>query len=171
VGDRKVRPSLEFTGREAGLIGSKDILALSTVSQHGWPHCVPVSYVYRDDKFYVPASSKSRKVRNLLQNRRATILIDDVETESGVMMECNPKILTGVKAKKFRDYMRRVKGWQNDKTTVVIVLKPIRKQAGSSKTGRSDLSDECERKQELRRGDTGLRSRNSRDTLWFRVHC
>ena len=118
---------MEFTGREAGLIGSKDILALSTVSQHGWPHSVPVSYVYLDDKFYVPASSRSKKVRNLRQNCRATFFVDDVETESGVMMECDPKILTGAKAKKFRDYMKKVKGWQNDETTVVIALTPMRK--------------------------------------------
>ena len=122
-----MRPSLEFTGREAGLICSKDILALSTVSQRGWPHCVPVSYVYLDGKFYVPASSKSKKIRNLRQNHRATVLVDDDETESGVMMECESKILTGVKAKKFRDYMRRVKGWQNDETTVIIVLTPMKK--------------------------------------------
>jgi hypothetical protein len=43
------------------------------------------------------------------------------------MMECEPKILIGAKAKKFRDYMRRVKGWQNDATTVIIVLTPLRK--------------------------------------------
>jgi len=118
---------LEFTGREAGLICSKDILALSTVSQRGWPHCVPVSYVYLDGKFYVPASSKSKKIQNLRQNHRATVLVDDDETESGVMMECESKILTGVKAKKFRDYMRKVKGWQNDETTVIIVLTPMKK--------------------------------------------
>ena len=118
---------MEFTGREAGLICSKDILALSTVSQRGWPHCVPVSYVYLDGKFYVPASSKSKKIQNLRQNHRATVLVDDDETESGVMMECESKILTGVKAKKFRDYMRKVKGWQNDETTVIIVLTPMKK--------------------------------------------
>ena len=122
-------PSLEFNGREAGLTGSKDILPLSTFSQHGWPHCVPVSYVYLDDNFYVPASSKSEKIRNLRQNARATILIDDAETESGVMLECESKILTGAKAKKFRDYMKKAKGWQSDETTVVIALTPMRKES------------------------------------------
>ena len=122
-----MRSPLDLTKREASLIGSKDILALSTVSQHGWPHCVPVSYVHLDGKFYAPASSKSKKIRNLRQNHRATILVDDAETESGVMMECEPKILIGAKATKFRDYMRRVKGWRNDATTVIIVLTPLRK--------------------------------------------
>ncbi len=118
---------MEFTGKEANLIKSNDLFMLSTVSQNGWPHCVPVSYVYLDGKFYAPASSKSKKIRNLRQDHRATILVDDDETESGVMMECEPKILTGAKAKKFRDYMRRVKGWRNDETTVIIVLTPMRK--------------------------------------------
>ena len=44
-----------------------------------------------------------------------------------MVMECEPKILSGAKAKKFRDYMRRVKGWQNDETIVIIVLTPLRK--------------------------------------------
>ncbi len=118
---------MEFKRRESILIGSKDILALSTVSPQGWPHCVPVSYVYLNGKFYVPASPKSKKIRNLRHHHRATILIDDAETESGVMIECEPKILTGARAKKFRDYMRRVKRWQNDETTAIIVLTPKRK--------------------------------------------
>ncbi len=122
-----MRLLLDLTKREANLIISKDILALSTVSQRGWPHCVPVSYVFLDGNFYIPASSRSKKIRNLRQNHLATIMVDDAETESGVMIECEPKILVGAKAKKFRDYMRRVKGWQNDETTVIVVLTPKRK--------------------------------------------
>jgi general stress protein 26 len=119
--------SMEFTRKEVDLIKSNDLLTLATVSQNGWPHSIPVGYIHLEGKFYVPASSKSKKVRNLKQNHRATILVDDDETESGVMMECEPKIFSGAKAKKFRDYMRRVKGWQNDETTVIIVLTPLRK--------------------------------------------
>ncbi len=118
---------MEFTRKENNLIISKDITTLSTTSKNGWPHSVPVSYVYLDGKFYIPASSKSKKIRNLKQNQRATILVDNDETESVVMMGCKPKILTGAKAKKLRDYMRRVKGWQNDETTVIIVLTPMTK--------------------------------------------
>ncbi len=118
---------MEFTKKEAALIESNDLLTLSSVSQNRWPHSVPVSYVYLDGKFYVPANPRSKKIRNLRQNQRTTILVDDDETESGVMIECLPKILTGAIAEKFRDYMRRVKGWQSDETTVIIVLTPLRK--------------------------------------------
>ena len=118
---------MEFTKKEANLIASKDLLVLSTVSRNGWPHCVPVSYVYLNAKFYVPASRKSKKIRNLMQNQIATILVDDDESESGVMMESEAKILTGTKGQEFGDYMRGSKGWQIDKTTVIIVLRPLRK--------------------------------------------
>ena len=118
---------MQFTRKEADLIELNDLLSLPTVSQNGRPHCVPVSYVYLYRKFYVPASATSKKIRNLRQTHRATILVDDDETESGLVMECEPKILSGAKAKKFRDYMRRVKGWQNDETIVIIVLTPLRK--------------------------------------------
>ena len=60
-------------------------------------------------------------------------MIDDGESESGLMMECGSKILTGAEAKKFRDYMRKVKGWQNDETTVIVVLTPKRKASWPSR--------------------------------------
>ena len=47
--------------------------------------------------------------------------------ESAVMMECESEILSGTGGQKLKDYMRRVKGWQNDDTTVIIVLTPLRK--------------------------------------------
>jgi hypothetical protein len=43
------------------------------------------------------------------------------------MMESETTILTGSKSRKFKDYMRRAKGWQNDETMAIIVLSPLRK--------------------------------------------
>ena len=54
-------------------------------------------------------------------------MVDDDESESGVMMESEAKILTGTKGQESGDYMRGSKGWQIDKTTVIIVLRPLRK--------------------------------------------
>jgi hypothetical protein len=44
-----------------------------------------------------------------------------------VMIECSPKIIEGSKAQPLRDYMRKVKRWQNDETTAIIELTPSRK--------------------------------------------
>src|SRR5207245_11306014 len=85
-----MRPVL--TDRELALILSKDICRLSTISANGWPHIVPVSYVYRRGKFYIPTARRAKKVRNLAKNNKATIVVDDGRLEHGVMIECRAKI-------------------------------------------------------------------------------
>jgi general stress protein 26 len=120
-----MRPVL--TDRELALILSRDTCRLSTISSNGWPHIVPVSYVYLRGKFYIPTARRSKKVRNLAKNNKATIVVDDERLEHGVMIECSPKIIEGSKAQPLRDYMRKVKRWQNDETTAIIELFPSRK--------------------------------------------
>jgi general stress protein 26 len=120
-----MRPVL--TDRELALILSRDICRLSTISSNGWPHIVPVSYVYLRGKFYIPTDRRAKKVRNLAKNNKATIVVDGERLEHGVMIECSPKIIEGSKAQPLRDYMRKVKRWQNDETTAIIELTPSRK--------------------------------------------
>jgi nitroimidazol reductase NimA-like FMN-containing flavoprotein (pyridoxamine 5'-phosphate oxidase superfamily) len=118
---------MNFTRKEIAVVGSKDICRISTLSQNSWPHTVPVGYVFLDGTFYVPASPKSRKIRNLRMNSKATPVIDDETTECGVMIECTSTILEGIDAKPMKEYMTKAKGWQNDDTTLVIKLEPLRK--------------------------------------------
>ena len=114
--------------QESVLVRSNNLCRLATKSSSGWPHCVPVSYVYIKGKFFVPANRASRKVRNIERNPKATILIDEGESkEHGLMIECDTTVLYGSSASKMREYMRRVKHWQNDARTVIIRLNPLRK--------------------------------------------
>jgi nitroimidazol reductase NimA-like FMN-containing flavoprotein (pyridoxamine 5'-phosphate oxidase superfamily) len=113
--------------RERNLVLSKDIGRLSTISANGWPHSVPVSYMYLRGRFYVPSAQSAKKVKNLKRSKRATLVIDDEHTEHGLMVECNAKILGAAKAEPFRKSMREVKSWKNDETTIVIELEPKRK--------------------------------------------
>ena len=106
-----------LTDRDIALISSKDICRISTISSNGWPHVVPVGYVYLRGKFYIPTDRDAKKVRNLAKNRNATIVVDDERLEHGVMIECGSKILEGSKAQPHREYMKKVKRWQNDETT------------------------------------------------------
>ncbi len=119
--------SLVLTDREMALILSRDLCRLSTISSNGWPHIVPVSYVYKGGKFYIPTNRRTKKVRNLVKNSNATIVVDDERIEHGAMIECNSKILEGNKAQPLREYMRKVKHWQNDETTAIVELTPRRK--------------------------------------------
>jgi general stress protein 26 len=120
-----MRPVL--TDREIALILSRDVCRLSTISLNRWPHVVPVGYVYLRGKFYIPTDRRARKVRNLAKNSNATIVVDDERLEHGVMIECSSNVLEGNKARHLREYMRKVKHWQNDETTAVIVLTPSQK--------------------------------------------
>jgi uncharacterized protein len=69
--------SMNLTEREMTIVQSNDICRISTVSQNGWPHVVPVAYVFLEGRFYVPARFNSRKVRNVRLNPKATLVIDD----------------------------------------------------------------------------------------------
>ncbi|TMH97005.1 pyridoxamine 5'-phosphate oxidase family protein [Candidatus Bathyarchaeota archaeon] len=120
-----MRPVL--TDREMSLILSRDVCRLSTISLNRRPHVVPVGYVYLRGKFYIPTDRRAKKVRNLVKNSNATIVVDDERLERGVMIECTSKILEGNKAQPLREYMRNVKHWQNDETTAIIELNPSRK--------------------------------------------
>lgn len=113
--------------RERSLVFSKDLCRLSTISPNGWPHSVPVSFLYKRGRFYIPSAPQTQKVRNLEKDPRSTLVIDDEATEHGLMVECKSKILDGAAAEPFRKYMREIKGWQNDVTTLVIELTPQRK--------------------------------------------
>ncbi len=119
---------IKLDREERNLIRSNDLCRMATTSSSGWPHCVPVSYVFQNGLFHVPANRGSRKVRNLERDSKATLLIDEREhREYGLMIECSSTILYDRSAIRMREYMRRVKGWQNDENTVIIQLKPLRK--------------------------------------------
>ena len=120
-----------LTAKEKSVVATDDVGRLATVSKDGWPHVVPVSYVYSDGMFFVPSREDAVKIRNLKRSPRATLVIDNEEQECGVMLECNPEILPAVEAEKWRRYMRDAKGWQNDGKTLAIRLKPAGRRAGS----------------------------------------
>jgi|BEDMetMinimDraft_2_1075160.scaffolds.fasta_scaffold00135_8 Predicted flavin-nucleotide-binding protein len=123
-----------FSEEEIKLILSKDTCRLASVSANGWPHLVPVSYVYIKEKFYVPSKKNAKKVKNLKINPKATIVIDDEQTEMGVMIECNARILEYYEAYAIIRYMENEKGWKESKNTVIIELSPLRKASWSLKS-------------------------------------
>ena len=118
----------KLTRRESDLVRSNDLCLLATNGSSGWPHCVPVAYVFLTGLFHIPANKGSRKVRNVKRDPKATILVDEGEhREHGLMIECSSTVLYDQSADQMRKYMRRVKSWENDENTVIIRLKPLRK--------------------------------------------
>ena len=77
--------------------------------------------------FVVGTGRPSQGERAETTSTKATILIDEGESkEHGLMIECDTTVLYGSSASKMREYMRRVKHWQNDARTVIIRLDPRR---------------------------------------------
>lgn len=120
-------PSVRFSPKEKQLIASTDTCRLATIDNSGWPHNVTVSYVYSKRLFYIPANSNSTKAKNMAREPKATILIDDEDSEAGVTIRCIPTLLWGVEAERWRRLMRDVKNWQNDEDTAVFKLRPLGK--------------------------------------------
>jgi uncharacterized protein len=120
---------LHLSEKEVALITSGDICRLSTIHyDNGWPHCVPVGYVYANDRFYVPSDRNSIKVRNLLKKSSATVTIDEEATENGIMFQCDAKLLDLSEAEQVLKNMIAEKEWKNDPNdSVVIELRVLRK--------------------------------------------
>ncbi len=113
--------------KERAIVDSNDIGRLGTISKNGWPHVVPVGYIFSRGAFYVASDEDAVKMKNIKRSPRATLVIDDEDQEFGIMLECEVKVLPAGLAEKWRKYMRDVKGWGNDRSTAIIRLKPIRK--------------------------------------------
>jgi len=103
---------LRLNDRERQLVLSKDLCRLSTINPNGWPHVVPVGFIYVQGKLYIPSDRRAEKIRNLARNNKATLLVDDELVEHGLMLECRSKIIQGRRAEPMLSHMREMKGWQ-----------------------------------------------------------
>ena len=119
--------SSRLSAREMGVVASTDTGRLGTLSKNGWPHVVPVGYVYSKEVFYVPSQKDSVKTGNVRRVPRATLVVDNDRRECGVMFQCEAEVLPTEAAEKWKRYMREVKGWGNNRETAVIALRPLRR--------------------------------------------
>lgn len=86
-----------------GFLKSHDLCRIASIDkQGGFPHCVPVAYLYHKGFIYIPTSSRSKKVRNLAQNQKCCILVDVCENEKGkvVMLQGLAVATKGYKLKR-----------------------------------------------------------------------
>ncbi len=103
-----------------------DTCRIATIGRDGWPHCVPVGYVYRNGRFYIPANKNSKKVLNLRNNRRACIVIDD-EQERVLMLQGPVEIVEDKRFMKLKEWMVAKTGWTIGDESAILVLTPEKK--------------------------------------------
>lgn len=74
----------EFLLRTKGSGRFLPIARISTVRPDGFPHVTPAWYIWEDDKFYISYGARRQHVRNLRENDRIGIIIDeDFRPEKG----------------------------------------------------------------------------------------
>ncbi len=118
---------VHFTTEEEAFLRSRDTCRIATVGNDGWPHCVPVGYVHKDEFFYVPANKRSRKVSNLRTNNRVCIVVDDEPTETGLMIRGYAEIAEAERFIEIKKWMEPQTGWTIGEysTGAILVIKPI----------------------------------------------
>jgi nitroimidazol reductase NimA-like FMN-containing flavoprotein (pyridoxamine 5'-phosphate oxidase superfamily) len=121
---------VKLSKTELDLVRAHNVCRIATVSRDGWPHCVPVGYVYRNGFFYIPTNKKSKKARNLRVNTRASIVIDD-ENERVLLIQGRAEVVVGERFRKLRKMMTSRTGWTigEQSTGAILVLSPERKAA------------------------------------------
>ena len=55
---------------------TQKVLRLSTVDRKGIPHIVPVWYLYSNKKFYIGTNTRTKKAKNLGQNKKVSFCVD-----------------------------------------------------------------------------------------------
>ena len=58
------------------LLRSERVVVVSTNGPRGWPHSMPMWFVWRDGEIWIWTYAKSQKVRNLERDPRATLLVE-----------------------------------------------------------------------------------------------
>jgi hypothetical protein len=100
---------------------------LATSSLAGKPHAAPVWGIWKAERFYFETGPSSVKGRNLGENPRAMVHVQDgldtVILDGTVSLEKNPKTLSSLKAEYKRKY-DYAPDWSDEATQVVYVLSP-----------------------------------------------
>lgn len=66
-----------FSDSEVKFLRSQWVCRIATASSDGWPHNVPVGFVFDGQAFYMTSDPGAKKLRNMAQNNRVCIVIDE----------------------------------------------------------------------------------------------
>lgn len=71
-----------FSERELKFISDNEICRIAT-AKNNIPHVVPVCYIFRNKNIFFATDYKTKKYRNLLKNKRISIIIDLYDKKTG----------------------------------------------------------------------------------------
>ena len=95
---------VKFKPFEKKFLEQNEIGRLATLSRDGFPHVVPVSYLYHHGNICVAVDYGTRKYQNMLKNKKIALVMDKVNPNQGLLILGKIKIIE--KGKKFQRIYR-----------------------------------------------------------------
>ncbi len=83
-------------GEVEALINTEPLLRLATASKSAEPHVATIWYVHLDGSIYLTADEKTKKIRNIKENSKVSLVIDsgqELFKVKGVMISGEAKII------------------------------------------------------------------------------
>jgi nitroimidazol reductase NimA-like FMN-containing flavoprotein (pyridoxamine 5'-phosphate oxidase superfamily) len=97
-----------------------DTCRLATVGPDGYPHCVPVGYVYHDGLLYMPTVAGTKKARNIEANPKACVTVDTLNSAhpelpaAGLTLQGKARLVKEPAYSKLKVEIERLSGWRLD---------------------------------------------------------
>ncbi len=73
--------------KELNFLKAHELCRLATASKDARPHVVPVIYALDGENVVVAVDYKTKKLRNLRENKKAALLVDEYRPNRGLMVE------------------------------------------------------------------------------------
>jgi PPOX class probable F420-dependent enzyme len=90
-----------LTTRETRFLKAHELCRLATSSKDGRPHVVPVIYTLDGEHIIVAVDYKTKKLKNLMENPKVALVVDEYHPNQGLMIEGTCEIL-----ERGREYLR-----------------------------------------------------------------
>ena len=82
-----------LTSKELDFLKRHELCRLATASKDARPHVVPVIYALDGENIVIAIDYGTKKLRNLKQNKRVALVVDDYHPNHAVMVEGECEIL------------------------------------------------------------------------------
>ena len=76
----------KFKQTEKKFLQKGELGRLATISRDGFPHVVPVSYLYFHGNICIAVDYGTRKFRNMMKNKKVAFVVDTVDPNRGMLI-------------------------------------------------------------------------------------
>jgi nitroimidazol reductase NimA-like FMN-containing flavoprotein (pyridoxamine 5'-phosphate oxidase superfamily) len=123
----------KLTNKELAFLRRHEVGRLATASKAALPHIVPVVFAMDGDRVVIAVDYRTKKLKNLMENPVAAIVVDDYDPNMGIMIQGKCEIL-----ERGKEYLRLLKvlfdrfefyrknPWGEGESPIIVVI-PDRK--------------------------------------------